>query len=152
MTRSSAFRMTAALVVALVATIVGGCGEDYQLPDLSWGPEPYTAATAADLAGAWNYYDENGNGFRLTLGADGKFTEEIFGGDEGIAKRVTGTWRLDGADLKFAGWQAYSAPGAVPTFWVFKNPNNGQIGIFGGEGERGANRWTAMSRAEPETP
>ncbi|HOI53806.1 MAG TPA: hypothetical protein PLP01_01015 [Phycisphaerae bacterium] len=140
------------LAMAVLSVAVGGCGPDYQLPDLEWGPEPYTEATAADVADEWTYYDEDGKGFRLTLTADGKFVEEVFGPDGGIASRVTGTWRLEGADMKLVGWQGYTALGATPTFWLFKHPKTGQIGIFGGEGQRGSRRWTALTRVEPQAP
>jgi hypothetical protein len=142
----------AVLAMAFLSAAAGGCGPSYELPDVAWGPDPYTEATAADLAGTWTYFDENGKGFRLTLGADGRFTEEVFGDDGEVASRATGAWQLNGADLKLTGWQGYSAPGAAPTFWVFKHPQTGQLGIFGGEGERGSRRWEAMARVEPQAP
>jgi len=152
MNGQATFRAASVLAMVLLAAVAGGCGPDYQLPDLNWGPDPYTEATAADVAGQWTYYDYDGNGFRLTLTEDGKFVEEIFGPDGEIASRVTGTWRLEGADLKFTGWQGYTGPDATPTFWLFKHPKTGEIGIFGGEGQRGSRRWNAMTRVEPQTP
>jgi hypothetical protein len=93
--------------------------------------------TAEDLIGQWEFYvDEASVTVRLDFRPDGTFSQRMVLNQGGMRECAGGTWKLEGAVLPLAGYNAAVDGASRPRTWWMIDTQSG-LALWGNDGPDG---------------